>query len=82
MLQVFQLLRMYVTNVLLASVFPLLAAGDVRAAWARVGAGGMGVASRSSGMESEQAGCVARSRRMCRELCPDAGLGPDVQALA
>ena len=66
---------------LLAQVSPpLLDAGDVRAAWARVGAWGMGWVSRSSGVESEWAGCAARSRR--GELRLDAGLGQDTRALA
>jgi len=47
----------------LASVSPpLLDAGDVPATWARVGTGGVGGASRSSGTESERVGRAERSR--------------------
>jgi hypothetical protein len=46
----------------LASVSPLLDAGDVRATWACVGTGGVGGASRSSGAESKRVGRVKRSR--------------------
>jgi hypothetical protein len=44
------------------SVSPLLDAGDVRAAWARVGASGVGGVSRLSGAESEQEGRAAQAR--------------------
>jgi len=50
--------------------------------WARVGTGGVGEASRSSGAESERVGRAERSAGAGHgERRPDAGLAPDVWAL-
>jgi hypothetical protein len=60
----------------------LLNVGDVRAAWAHVGASGVGGASRSSGAESERAGRATPSGCEARELTSGRGQGPDFRALA